>query len=140
MTCVDMIARTRAHPRVVLAGVLVGVCLGVGIPGVFALYGFLPLAVGAAIAAWTARRLGRAEVIELLVVTVLVAAMTDLFLLWGSEYVWSIPSCAQHPGQQSGEIIYWSGAKVDWTCTNGKTVVTRDTRPFLSVILPAASS
>lgn len=126
-----MVIKRKYPDSVVLAvAAFAGVAIGVGVFGIFALYGFVPLAVGIAIVALSVRTLRGRRSVPFLVAVSLAVASTIAFMLWGSEYLWAGPSCSQHPNQRSGQITYWSGASVTWVCVNGQPLVTRDTRPL----------
>ncbi len=120
----------RSQQTVGLLGSVVvgGVLIGIGVLGIFALYGFVPLLVGVGIVAYSVRHAARIPWVWLLLVALLAAAITVSFMLWGAEHVWANPSCSQHSNQVSGRITYWSGASVNWVCVNGEPVVTHDSR------------
>src|SRR5437588_12429555 len=105
-----------------------GAFIGIGILGIFALYGLVPLRLGVAIIALSLRNSRGTRRLWNLPAAGLATALTIAFLLWGSEHVWANPSCSQHANQVSGRITYWSGASVSWKCVDGRPVITRDSR------------
>lgn len=105
-----------------------GALIGIGLLGIFALYGLLPLIGGSAVVGLSIRYSKQMAWVWLLVVATIAAAATVVVMLWGSEHIWTNPSCSQYPHQLSGRITYWSGASVSWTCVNGQPVITHDSR------------
>lgn len=108
-----------------------------GVLGIFALWGLVPLLVGAILFAMSLGLLSGLQRLWLTLAAALAAACAVSFLLFGSEYLWGSPSCSAHPNQVSGQITYWSGATVSWTCVNGQPVITHDSR--LPPIRPRAT-
>jgi hypothetical protein len=104
-----------------------GALIGIGGLEVFALYGLVPLVLGMVLVVISVRH-SQTHVLMSLLATVLALIATVSLLLWGAEHIWANPSCTQHPNQTSGQINYWSGASVRWTCVNGQPVVTHDSR------------
>jgi len=125
----DMIA---ARPRRILGWLALaavgGGLIALGILGIFALYGLVPLLIGIAVVAVSVRYSTTMRRGWPVVTALLAGAVTTTVLLWGSEHIWASPSCSQHADQMSGRITYWSGASVSWICVSGKPVITHDSR------------
>src|SRR5579864_4250892 len=84
------------------AAVVGGALIGIGILGIFALYGLVPLLLGLVVIALSLRNSGGIQRAWNLPAAALGAAVAIVFLLWGSEHVWANPSCSQHANQVSG--------------------------------------